>query len=139
MKYDKNKKHECFCPFCLAKKKNCTFQPGSFYWHIKICKECIYFQNIIKTFYDSLLEKISELCCISNISLNILQTANPFFRTIKRSDIRNKFFEIFNNIKNQIKSNCSDEFYSILLDGVTRNNKIFYGFIIPNHLNNLIN
>ena len=137
--YYPHDKFESFCPFCFFKQRPCHLKQRSFYSHAKKCDDCILFQKIINNMNNNILNLTAQFCSISNIYINslcsakfneILRCANPFFRCIKRNDLRNKIFELFERIKYNITIQCNDKFCSILLDGSTRNNKNFYGFII---------
>ena len=131
--------YESYCPFCFLKGKWCHLKERCFYSHYQICDDCKMFKSIIDNMNNNILILTAQFCSISNIFINslcsksfnaILQYSNPFFRCIKRNDIRNKIFELFDTIKYNIKNECSEEFCNILLDGATRNNKNFYCFII---------
>lgn len=130
---------ESYCPFCYLKQKPCHLKERSFYSHSKRCIDCQIFKQTIQNMNNNILTLTAYFCAISNIHINslcsnhfnnILSYANPFFRCIKRNNLRNKIFELFEQIKYSIKFQCKEQFCSILLDGSTRNNKNFYGFII---------
>lgn len=125
---------ESFCPFCLVNNKFCCFKQGFLYSHSNTCNECQILQEIFRHLNNNWLSKIVELCAVSNIFINtlcsikfnqILQFSNPFFRSLKRNNIVYIIIELFNYNQLEIKTKCTDEFCSILLNGVKRNNKNF--------------